>query len=162
MTYDLLLTGGEVLDGSGQAARRADVAIRGSAIVAVGALPGAEAKLSLDCRGLVVGPGFIDLHSHSDLTLLQNPLAESKVHMGVTSECTGQCGMGVCPIRPGAEEELRGVCSFIEAEVDYGWSSTAEYLARLREARPSVNVAPLLGQSALRAFAMGFENRPAT
>ncbi len=162
MTYDLLLTGGEVLDGSGLAARRADVAVRGSAIVAVGALPGAEAKLSLDCRGLVVGPGFIDLHSHSDLTLLQNPLAESKVRMGVTSECTGQCGMGVCPIRPGAEEELRGVCSFIEAEVDYGWLSTAEYLARLREARPSVNVAPLLGQSALRAFAMGFENRPAT
>jgi N-acyl-D-amino-acid deacylase len=150
------------VDGSGAAPRRADVALNGPTIAAIGDLRDAEAKLRLDCAGLVVCPGFIDLHSHSDLTLLRNPLAESKVRMGVTSECTGQCGMGVSPVRPGAEANLRAVCSFIEAGVAFCWQSTAEYLTVLREARPSVNVAALLGQSALRAYAMGFANRPAT
>ena len=150
------------MDGSGGAGRRSDVGVCGGTIVALGDLPDATARRRLDCTGQVVCPGFIDLHSHSDLTLLQNPRAESKVRMGVTSECNGQCGMGVFPIRPGAEAELRAICSFIEAEVEFCWRSTAEYLAALRQAGPAVNVAPLLGQSALRAFAMGFANRPAT
>ncbi|MCE5240952.1 D-aminoacylase [bacterium] len=162
MVLDLLLSGGTVIDGSGAQRRPADVGVTGGRVVAVGDLAGAEAKLQLDCAGQVVCPGFIDLHSHSDLTLLQNPRAESKVHMGVTSECNGQCGMGVFPIRPGAEAQLRAICSFIEADVEFCWRTPAEYLEVLRQAQTSVNVAPMLGQSALRAFAMGFANRPAT
>lgn len=161
MSFDVLLTGGDVVDGSGAGPRRADVGITDGRIAAIGDLPDAESAGTLDCTGKVVCPGFIDLHSHSDLTLLQNPRAESKVRMGVTSECNGQCGMGVFPVRAGAEQQLRAVCSFIEAAVDFCWTDTAEYLEILRQAHPSVNVAPMMGHSALRAFAMGFENRPA-
>jgi len=159
---DLLLRGGEVVDGSGGPAYRADVGVRGDRIVAVGDLTDASAVAAFECAGQVVCPGFIDLHSHSDLTLLANPRAESKVHMGVTSECNGQCGMGVFPVRSEAADELRACCSFIEADVDFTWSTGQEYLELLREAGPAVNVAQMVGQSALRAWAMGFDNRPAT
>ena len=161
MAFDLLLLNGNILDGSGGPARRVDVGLQDGHVAAVGDLAAAEAATRLDCAGLAVCPGFIDLHSHSDLTLLANPRAESKVRMGVTSECNGQCGMGVFPIRADDSGQLRAVCSFIEAPVEFCWSSTAEYLAALQRARPAINVAPMLGQSALRAYAMGFENRPA-
>lgn len=162
MSFDLILRGGLLLDGSGQPGWRSDLAVRGDRLAALGDLAGVTAAQEYDCSGLVVCPGFIDLHSHSDVTLLANPRAESAVHMGVTSECNGQCGMGVFPVRPEHRDSLRACNSFIEAGVDYAWISAAEYLERLRAAGPSLNVAQMVGQSALRAWAMGFENRPAT
>lgn len=161
MGLDLILRGGEVIDGSGRPACRQDVGVSGDRIVELGDLADAEATTTVDCSGRVICPGFIDLHSHSDLTLLANPRAESKVHMGVTSECNGQCGMGVFPVRREAAAQLRACCSFIEAEIDYTWSSAQDYLERLRQAGPALNVAQMVGQSALRAWAMGFEDRPA-
>ncbi|MEN6645063.1 MAG: D-aminoacylase [Armatimonadia bacterium] len=162
MGFDLLLRHGTVVDGSGADALHADVALSNGRIAAIGDLSEATAARTIDCTGNVVCPGFIDLHSHSDLTLLFNPRAESKVHMGVTSECNGQCGMGVFPVRPDHAAPLLAACSFIQAPVEFCWRDTTEYLDTLRSRQPSVNVAPMLGQSALRAFAMGFENRPAT
>lgn len=162
MGLDLILCGGEIIDGSGAPAFRADVGIAGDRIAVVGDLTDASASVRVDCAGRTICPGFIDLHSHSDLTLLANPRAESKVHMGVTSECNGQCGMGVFPVRPEAAPRLRACCSFIEADVDYTWSSARDYLERLRQAGPAVNVAQMVGQSALRAWAMGFDSGPAS
>ncbi|NPV46676.1 MAG: D-aminoacylase [Armatimonadetes bacterium] len=162
MGLELILHGGEVIDGSGAPGFRADVGVCGDRIVVVGDLTDAWAPARVDCAGLTICPGFIDLHSHSDLTLLANPRAESKVHMGVTSECNGQCGMGVFPVRRDDAPQLRACCSFIEADVDYTWSSARDYLERLRQAGPAVNVAQMVGQSALRAWAMGFADGPAS
>lgn len=162
MAFDILLLGGTVIDGTGTDGFRADVGLFGGKIAAIGDLSQAEAARRIDCAGQVVCPGFIDLHAHSDLTLLANPRAESKVRMGVTSECNGQCGMGVFPVHAEDMQALRATCSFIEAPTEVCWSTASEYLTSLEKAKPSVNVAAMLGQSALRAWAMGFENRPAT
>jgi N-acyl-D-amino-acid deacylase len=83
---DLLIRGGQVIDGNGTPARRADVAIRNGRITAVGDCQDREAQREIDASGQIVAPGFIDIHTHSDFTLPLNPLAESKVRQGVTTE----------------------------------------------------------------------------
>ena len=97
--YDLLITGGTVLNGTGELAFPADIAVKSGRIVAIGpqlqAVPGTP---SLDAQGLYVAPGFIDIHSHSDFTLLVDPRAVSSISQGVTLELVGNCGHGCAPI----------------------------------------------------------------
>jgi N-acyl-D-amino-acid deacylase len=159
---DILLRNGLILDGSGGASRRADVAIRDGRVGSIGDLSGGEAAEVIDCSGLVVAPGFIDLHAHSELTLLVNAAGESKLHQGVTTELNGQCGLAPFPVRPEHLDEMRSVCTFVGAPVEWTWQTFGDYLARLADARPAYNVATLVGQSALRAWAMGFGARVAT
>ena len=94
--FDLLILGGNLVDGSGAPGRRSDVGISGDRIAALGDLEPAEAKRRIDARGRVVCPGFIDAHSHSDLSLLSDGRGLSKVHQGVTTEIVGNCGLGAC------------------------------------------------------------------
>jgi len=156
---DLLLRDGMVVDGTGSGARRGEVAIRGDRVAAVGDLPGWQAKTALDVSGLVVAPGFIDMHSHSDLSLLINPNAESKLRQGVTTEVIGQCGFSPAPA-PGARRgELRAMFGAWAQEVDWTWGSFGEYLAVLRARPASVNVAAVVGHGVIRAAVMGEENR---
>jgi N-acyl-D-amino-acid deacylase len=96
------------------------------------------------------------------LTLLANPAGESKLHQGVTTELNGQCGLTPFPVKPEDREALRSVCTFIDAPVAWEWQHVDEYLAALEEARPAYNTALLVGQSGLRAWAMGFDARPAS
>jgi len=160
--YDLLLLNGQVVDGSGTPSRRADVGVLDGRIERIGDLTEAAARERMDCAGRVVCPGFIDLHAHSELTLLVNPSGESKLHQGVTTELNGQCGMTPFPVHPEDREALRSVCTFIDAPVAWEWERTWGYLEVLERARPAYNVATLVGQSALRAWVMGFDARPAT
>ena len=95
---DLIVHGGTVVDGTGAARYRADVAVACGRIAAVGALDGAQATQRLDATGLLVAPGFIDIHSHSDFTLLIDPRAQSQLFQGVTTEVVGNCGHGCAPI----------------------------------------------------------------
>ena len=162
MSFDFILANGTVIDGTGAAGEIRDVGIVNERITALGRLDGAQAGRRIDCSGQVVCPGFIDIHAHSDLTLLANPRAESKVRMGVTTEANGQCGLGVFPVLPEHRTLLNASCSFIAADCEQSWATTGEYLTTLAAARPAVNVAPLVAHSALRAAAMGFEHRPAT
>lgn len=158
---DIVLQGGLVVDGSGAAGVEADVGVCEGKIAAVGQLSGAAAR-RVDCEGQVVCPGFIDLHAHSDLTILVAPRAESKVHQGVTTEIVGHCGMSTFPVAREQREALQSVCAFIAAaeddrrDVEWTWQTADDYLRRLEEAGPAVNMGTLVGHSALRGVAMGF------
>jgi N-acyl-D-amino-acid deacylase len=158
--YDLIVRNGKVYDGTGAPWVRADVGVIGDRIAAIGNLRRAHALRSIDAEGLCVSPGFIDIHSHSDITVLVNPKAESKIRQGVTTEVVGQCGSSPAPIndrsRPLAEAMAR------EYGIEFPWSTMAEYAAAVSAAGPSVNIVPVVGHSAIRAAVMGMDRRPPT
>jgi N-acyl-D-aspartate/D-glutamate deacylase len=144
---DILIRGGTVLDGSGQPGVLADVGIEGDRIVAVEMLPGAQAHTVINATGLTVAPGFIDIHTHSDFTLLVDGRADSAVCQGVTTEVVGQCGFSAAPLgEPADPSQMLG---HLEAGVALDWRSFGGYLERLQQARPAVNVAALVGHGAL-------------
>ncbi len=103
----------------------------------------------IDASGMVVCPGFIDIHSHSDINLLANPLAESKIRQGVTTELVGNCGGSPAPAIGMAREALVDYGKPFDLEID--WVTLDEYLLRLSNLRTSVNVACLIGASTLRS-----------
>jgi N-acyl-D-amino-acid deacylase len=159
VAFSLLLRGGRVVDGTGGPAVRADVAVEGDRIVAVGpALPGAADRV-LDATGRVVTPGFIDMHSHSDLFYFAVPSAESKIRQGVTTEVVGMCSFSQAPVRPEHQALVKGWVGGIGMTPDLKWESFGQYLDLLRALRPAVNVVHLVGHGALRIGAMGFEAR---
>ena len=94
-SFDLIIAGGTVVDGSGAPGVRADVGVRGELIAAVGDLAVAEARQPIDASGHTVIPGIVDCHAHSDLNLLADPRGASKIMQGVTTELNGQCGLGI-------------------------------------------------------------------
>ncbi|WP_433077061.1 N-acyl-D-amino-acid deacylase family protein [Dactylosporangium sp. CA-052675] len=153
-----------MLDGTGAPGITADVLIRDGVVAAVGPCLPAEAPV-FDATGRIVCPGFVDLHTHSDLTLLSGPEARSKVHQGVTTEVVGNCGLGVAPLPPGADVEgIRQAVSYLDLDpaIGWPWRDLSGYLAAVRAARPSVNVAALVGHVPLHASVCGFDDRPAT
>ena len=159
---DLVIRGGEVIDGTGAPARAADVGIRDGRVAAIASLDGAEALSTLDGAGLVVAPGLVDLHSHSDLTLLSAPDAPSKVRQGVTTEINGNCGMGGVPNPPSAVAELRAANATIDLDlgVDWSWSDLGGYASALESRGIAVNTAPLVGHIPLRMAVAGSAARP--
>jgi len=159
MGYDLVVVGGSVVDGSGRPAFRADVGVEGGMISEVGSIHPDEAGLTIDATGLVVAPGFIDMHSHSDIYLLVNPRAESKIRQGVTTEVVGNCGGSVAPALGLARESIERRARSLGLEVD--WSTFGEYLDRLDEG-VAVNVAPLVGHGTVRSCVMDLEERAPT
>ena len=162
MTFDLLIQGGTLVDGTGASARRADVGIRGDRIVAVGDLPRDQAARRVDAHDRVVCPGFIDAHSHSDLSLLSDGRGLSKVHQGVTTEIVGNCGLGVAPLADDAAiDAVRSAIFLIDPDpaVDWSWTSMAGYLARVESSGVSLNVAALAGHLGIHASVMGYANR---
>jgi N-acyl-D-amino-acid deacylase len=161
MAWSLLIRGGTVVDGSGAPARRADVAVEGERIAAVAPQLSGAADRVIDAAGHTVTPGFIDMHSHSDLFYFACPSAESKIRQGVTTEVVGMCSFSQAPLRPDQHDIVRGWAGGIGASLDLRWETFAQYLDALRVMRPSVNVAHFVGHGALRIAAMGFEARPA-
>ena len=164
--YDLLIERGTVVDGSGDRPFPAAVGIReGRLSVVFGETDAVVAARRIDAAGLVVAPGFIDLHSHSGLTLFTDPLHQPKVRQGVTTEVIGVDGLGYAPFADPADLEALLV---MNAGLDghpamaYDWSSVESYLDRLDGLRPSVNLAFLVGNTALRIGAVGWEEQPAT
>ena len=153
--FDLLITGGRVLDGTGAAEVEADIGIRGDRIADIGDLSGATAASVVKAAGRFVCPGFIDVHSHSDAYLLIEPGAASKVFQGVTTEVVGNCGASAAPLF-GA---YRMPSDWRDKQYPRAWSTVAEYRALLEQARPAVNVALLIGHNTLRAGVSGYENR---
>jgi len=162
--FDLVIKNGRIVDGAGNPWYWGDVAVADGRIAAVGRLADAEADRVIDAEGLVVAPGFIDAHSHSDLMLMTEPAARQKIMQGVTTEVVGQDGLGEAPLRDDVIDDWRRYLSGLngDPDIDWDWRSFADYLDRLEAAGPAVNVATLVGHGNLRLLAMGMENRPPT
>lgn len=156
--FDLVLANGCVADGLGGEPRRADVGIRGAKISSVGDLANATAGKTIDCSGMCVAPGFIDVHSHSDACILLRPDAPSKIRQGVTTEIVGQCGSSASPLTGGA----RLPSDWASHKYPRPWRNAREYAALLREASPLMNIVFLTGHRNLRMAVTGMEARPAT
>ena len=156
---DLAIRGGLIVDGTGGPPFQGDLGIAGDRIEFLEPGPAPPAREEFDAAGLAVAPGFIDVHTHSDLTLLANPLAHSKVMQGVTTEVLGNCGFGVAPL-VGGTQGLREIGAYAQPDAaEWQWRSMGEYLDRLQQARPSPNVAVLAGHIPIRAAALGFSDR---
>jgi N-acyl-D-amino-acid deacylase len=161
--FDLILRNGRVVDGTGNPWYLGDVAVKDGRIAAVGRLEPDAVKV-IDAEGLVISPGFIDTHSHSDLMLMVEPYAKQKIMQGVTTEIVGQDGLGEAPLRDDVVDEWRKYLSGLNGDpaIDWGWRSLGEYLDRLEAAKPSINVATLVGHGNVRLLAVGMENRKPT
>ncbi len=155
-TYDVLVQGGTVYDGTGAPGVAADVGIAGGRIVAVGALAEAGARTLIDARGLAVAPGFIDLHSHADGTLFDDPNAESVLRQGVTTVVAGQDGFSRAPRLRAPAPSVAGGGS------DRSFGSMGAFFEAVERVSPAVNVASMVGLGTVRESVIGEENRPAT
>jgi N-acyl-D-amino-acid deacylase len=160
---DLVVERGRVVDGTGNPWFRADIGIRDGRIEAVGDLASAEAATRLDAGGLMVAPGFIDIHSHSDFLV---PVSEHTsvlapfLAQGITTIVTGNCGYSPAPVNPATAEELKSYTAFLRGpDLPDAWRTFSEYLEFLDQAGVSMNVVPLVAHGALRIHELGFAGR---
>lgn len=156
MRYDLILSGGLVIDGTGRKPYMANVCVQDGKIACI-TTDTADAKEILDVSGLAVTPGFIDTHSHSDANLLLDAPTESKLAQGVTTEIIGNCGMSVLPATEGFYQEIDDY-----VQLNYGTharNSVSDYARDVEEKGLSINCGMLVGHSMLRMAVMGFVNR---
>ena len=159
---DILIRGGTVVDGTGAPARAADVAIVGDRIEAVGPLRDAQAGTIVDAAGLVVAPGFIDMHSHADFVLPGLPTADSKVRQGFTLEVVGNCGASPAPLTAARRRDVIDTSALTVPPLAWDWTSLGSYLERLRHTGTSIHVAPLVGHGTIRIGVMGTDDATPT
>ena len=157
---DILLKNGTVIDGKGNKPERKDVAVSNGIITEIGDCIDSTAKHFIDAAGLCITPGFIDIHTHSDLTLLVDPYGKSKLMQGVTTEVCGNCGLTAFPL---ADEERRSSLSFIDVPgLDWSWNNTESYITEQLKTDTAINRLQLVGFGSIRAQIMGYENRVAS
>jgi N-acyl-D-amino-acid deacylase len=157
--YDLLIKNGRIIDGSGQPGYPADLAVKGDRIVRIGNLKSAQATRVIDAAGLVVAPGFIDMLGQSETYVLIDKRAMSKVMMGVTTEITGE-GDSIAPISDRLIKEQEDFNRRYHLTVD--WHTLGEYFRRLEKQGIGVNLGTFVGATQVRAYVIGFDNRPPT
>jgi N-acyl-D-amino-acid deacylase len=158
--YDILIKGGVIVDGTGAPYFVGDVGVRGGRIVRVGRDLRGSALSTIDACGLVVAPGFIDIHNHSDFTVLAVPTADSIVAQGVTTAVVGNCGMSMAPVNPANLELLRRYLEpFLVPGFDYGWDwrTLGEFYGKVEERGVSINLVPLVGHGTVRIAVKGFD-----
>ena len=161
MLHDLIIKNGKVIDGSGLPGFHSDVAVSGGRIVEIGKVDG-EARRVLNADGLVVAPGIIDNHTHYDAQVTWDPLCTYSCYHGITTVVMGNCSLAMAPAHREDREMLAGVLSHVEAipleaiqaGVNWSWETIPEYLNAL-DRRLGINVASLIGHSAVRRYVMG-------
>ena len=164
MEFDLAVVNGRLIDGTGSPWRWADVAVREERICFVGRRGDVNARRTIDAAGMVVCPGFIDVHTHSDLAPLVDPRQSAKVMQGVTTEVIGQDGLSYAPLTDRTVEYFRANLKSLNGEgagLDWDWRSTAQYLGRF-DRGVATNIAFLAPHGNIRAAVVGLENRAPT
>ena len=165
--YDIILEDARVVDGSGKEPYRADIGIKGDLVESIGDLKEAEAKSRVDTGGRVVCPGFVDVHSHADLTMFREDAAEllqPLVRQGITTFVGGNCGMSLAPV---TDENREGLKTYLEVftQMDFDtaiqWKSMGEFMDRMEERGLLLNMALLIPHGMLRISALGLEDKPA-
>ena len=164
MNYDLKITGGTIVDGSGKPGYRGDVAIKDGRIVALGETPG-DAKTTIDASGRMVTPGFVDIHTHYDAQVLWDRMLTISPWHGVTTVVLGNCGFGVAPTRPehrgliiGTLEKVEGMSpAALQAGLGAEWpfETFPQYLDAIEQAGTAINVGVLIGHTPTRLYVMG-------
>lgn len=158
MDFDLLLKNGWIVDGVEQKRYQGDIAVIGDTIVAIGEIASDSAKQIIDVQGSFICPGLIDVHSHSDISLLANGRAQGKIAQGITTEILGNCGYSPFPLNQdeASRTARRKQLNFIDVEqIPWSWSTFEEYKTRLQQAEPSVNIGLLLGYGSARSYVVG-------
>ena len=162
---DVVLEGGNLIDGTGATARPADVGLTGDRITAIGDLRRAARARTVPCVGRVVAPGFIDIHSHSDVSCVLHPQGRSSLLQGITTEVVGNCGFSPAPLTAEHAATVRSLHGFFGSfvhDLDWGWRSYGEFASRLGAGGLGLHVAPLVGHVTVRAAVMGYAQRPPT
>jgi len=157
--YDVVIRNGHIIDGTGSPWYSGDIAIRGGRIAALGKLDGASAKRTIDARGMVVAPGFIDMLGQSELTILVDPHLPSKIYQGITTEITGE-GSTIAPI---TDDLVKAdLVTYAHYGVQPTWRTLREYFARLRKQGMGINLATYVGATQVRRVVVGDDNRTPT
>ena len=160
-TFDLLIRNGTVYDGSGSPPFRSDIGVSGDRIAAIGPLSHARAATVVDATGLAVAPGFINMLSHSYMTILQDPRSLGELKQGVTLQVFGE-GNSMGPLTPDMHGRMKKSMLEGDMPVDVTWHSLAEYLQHAEKCGISQNVASYIGATTLRTYAVGLDDRPPT
>ena len=153
--YDILLHNARILDGTGNPWFYGNIGITDQRIAHIGNVQG-EASQNLDVDGLIVCPGFIDIHSHADLQILACPQAQNKIQQGVTTEATGNCGQSMAPVNPDTLEQLQRYLGLSSHDLDWDWNSLDQFWKKAENQGLTTNIAPLVGQGTVRNAVMGF------
>ncbi len=162
MTHDIVIRGGELVDGTGEASRQGDLAIDGDTIAAVGSVAGAG-KREIDAKGLAVTPGFVDLHTHLDAQIGWDPEMTPVSWHGVTTALLGNCGVTFAPCKPEDVELLAAMMETVEdipknailTGLPWDWEHYGGYLDAIERLNPALNVAGMVGHCAVRFYVMG-------
>jgi dihydroorotase/N-acyl-D-amino-acid deacylase len=157
--FDVLITNGRVVDGTGAPWYRADIGITGDRITAIGQLAGRDAKTRIDAANLVVAPGFIDMLGQSEFNVLADPRAASKITQGITTEITGE-GSSIAPLNEALVKSAQPQFDRFKVALDF--RTLGEYFARLERNRPALNVGTFVGAGGLRGYVVGQSQRAAT
>jgi len=165
--FDIKIMNGIVIDGLGGKGIRADVGISGEMITAIGDLSAAEAGTVINAEGKAVAPGFIDMHTHSDVSVIYDRKVSSKIHDGVTTEVVGNCGIGVAPVNEDKKDLLIAylgtrLVGSIPVKLELPWNTMDEYLGHIEKNPPAANIVPLLAHGPIRINEMGFSKEHPT
>lgn len=160
MELDLKLSGGTVVDGTGDDRFKADIGIKDGRIEEIGDLEELAAYREYNIEGLIIAPGFIDIHSHSKYSILANPKATGKVYQGVTTEVVGNCGSSAAPVTDRSAEAVQD--SLAKYNLKLGWQSFTGYFEEIETKGTALNLASLVGHGLLRKSIMGDEPRRPT
>ena len=160
LDYDLVIKDGHIVDGTGNPWYKADIGIKDGRIAKLSRIPLKTTSRSIDAKELVVCPGFINVHSHSDAGILGHNNAENCLGMGLVTELTGQCGSSPAPIIEEYKETVKSrMKARISPEIEVDWLTLGEWMKKVETRGIGINIAPLAGHGTIRACVMGEEGK---